>query len=156
MEVAATLSRAPLSAVNCCAEDTTCAWSSRPTWLASPSRLGLPRSPTDRICSPSWRRSASSVTRTDRLRKFWRIQDLIRFAREARELLAQTWRQTSTTLTPLADGADLLFTGQYLEASAANVAEYYSIPFATLHHYPLRANRSASSKPAGAGEPAQQ
>jgi UDP:flavonoid glycosyltransferase YjiC (YdhE family) len=79
-------------------------------------------------------------TGTDFLRNFWRIQDQMRLAREARELLTQTWRQTSGTLTPLADGADLLLTGQYLEESAANVAEYYHIPLATLHHYPIRAN----------------
>ena len=46
----------------------------------------------------------------------------------------------STTLTSLADGADLLFTGLDFEEPAANVAEYYDIPLATLHHVPMRAN----------------
>ena len=46
----------------------------------------------------------------------------------------------STTLTSLADGADLLFTGLGFEESAANVAEYYDIPLATLHYIPIRAN----------------
>ena len=49
-------------------------------------------------------------------------------------------RETSATLTPLADGADLLLTGLHLEESAANVAEYYGIPLATLHYYPIRVN----------------
>jgi UDP:flavonoid glycosyltransferase YjiC (YdhE family) len=40
----------------------------------------------------------------------------------------------------LADGADLLFTGLVFEQTAANVAEYYDIPLATLHYFPTRAN----------------
>ena len=46
----------------------------------------------------------------------------------------------STTLTSLADGADLLFTGMNFEDAAANVAELYDIPLATLHYFPLRPN----------------
>jgi UDP:flavonoid glycosyltransferase YjiC (YdhE family) len=46
----------------------------------------------------------------------------------------------STTLTSLADGADLLITGLVYEEAAANVAEYHDIPLATLHYFPLRAN----------------
>jgi UDP:flavonoid glycosyltransferase YjiC (YdhE family) len=44
------------------------------------------------------------------------------------------------TLTSLADGADLLFTGLVFEEVAANVAEYYDIPLATLDYFPLRPN----------------
>ena len=40
----------------------------------------------------------------------------------------------------LADGADLLLTGVIVEQAAANVAEYYDIPLATLHSFPMRAN----------------
>jgi UDP:flavonoid glycosyltransferase YjiC (YdhE family) len=46
----------------------------------------------------------------------------------------------STTLTSLAEGADLLLTGLGFEEYAANVAEYYDIPLATLHYIPVRAN----------------
>ena len=46
----------------------------------------------------------------------------------------------STTLTSLADGADVLFTGLVYEEAAANVAEYYDIPLATLHYFPVRPN----------------
>ena len=46
----------------------------------------------------------------------------------------------STTLVSLADGADLIFSGINFEDAAANVAEYYDIPLATLHHFPLRPN----------------
>ena len=61
-------------------------------------------------------------------------------ARELSEPLTQCWAEVSTTLTSLADGADLLLTGMSFEESAANVAEYCDIPLATLHFFPLRAN----------------
>jgi UDP:flavonoid glycosyltransferase YjiC (YdhE family) len=73
-------------------------------------------------------------------RNFWRIRDLIRSRRELGERSAQYWGQMSTTLMSLADGADLLVTGQGFEEAAANVAEYHDIPLATLHFFPLRAN----------------
>jgi UDP:flavonoid glycosyltransferase YjiC (YdhE family) len=73
-------------------------------------------------------------------RNFWRIRELIRLAREAGEPAPRCWGEVCTTLTSLADGADLLFTGMAFEEAAANVAEYYDIPLATLHYYPWRAN----------------
>ena len=73
-------------------------------------------------------------------RNFWRIQDLIRLQLEGRELLTQCWGEVSTTLTSLADGADLLLSGPGFQQAAANVAEYYNIPLATLHWLPLRVN----------------
>jgi UDP:flavonoid glycosyltransferase YjiC (YdhE family) len=73
-------------------------------------------------------------------RNFWKIQDLIRLWREAWEPRTQSWGEMSTTLTSLADGADLLFTGLVFEEPAVNVAEYYDIPLATLHYFPMRAN----------------
>ena len=48
--------------------------------------------------------------------------------------MTQCWGEMSATLTSLADGADLLFTGLIFEQVAANVAEYYDIPLATLHY----------------------
>ena len=45
----------------------------------------------------------------------------------------------------LADGADLIFTGINFEDAAANVAEYYNIPLATLHYVPLRPNSQVLS-----------
>jgi UDP:flavonoid glycosyltransferase YjiC (YdhE family) len=77
---------------------------------------------------------------TGLFRNFWKIRDLIRLWREDWELLTQCWEETSTTLMALADGADLLFTGVIGEQSAADVAEYYDIPLATLHTFPMRAN----------------
>ncbi|MGO9550473.1 glycosyltransferase, partial [Mycobacterium sp.] len=73
-------------------------------------------------------------------RNFWKIQDLIRLRREVEEPVIRRWGELSTTLTSLADGADLLITGVNFEQPAANVAEYHDIPLATLHISPLRAN----------------
>jgi UDP:flavonoid glycosyltransferase YjiC (YdhE family) len=74
------------------------------------------------------------------LRTFWRIPDLVRMWREVDDLVNDCWRAASTTLLDLADDADLLFTGLVFEQTAANVAEYYDIPLATLHYFPMRAN----------------
>jgi ABC-type multidrug transport system fused ATPase/permease subunit len=54
MERAAMSSPALLSAVSCCTEGTKCAWLSRPTRSASPSRLGLRRPPTGWIRGRGW------------------------------------------------------------------------------------------------------
>ena len=77
---------------------------------------------------------------TSSFRKFWRIPDLIRSWRELLEFSDQCWADMNTTLMSLADGADLLITSMGFEQSAANVAEYYDIPLATLHYIPIRAN----------------
>ena len=73
-------------------------------------------------------------------REPWRIQDLIRLRREVAEPVIHRWDEICATLTSLADGADLLLTGLNFEQPAANVAEHYGIPLATLHVFPHRAN----------------
>jgi UDP:flavonoid glycosyltransferase YjiC (YdhE family) len=70
----------------------------------------------------------------------WRIRSLIRSRLAIAGPLVRGWQEMSTTLMSLADGADLLFTGINFEDAAANVAEYYGIPLATLHYFPLRPN----------------
>jgi UDP:flavonoid glycosyltransferase YjiC (YdhE family) len=77
---------------------------------------------------------------TDFLRTFWTIRGPIRMVRKVWEPLTQRWGEMSTTLKSLADGADLLLTAVILQEAAANVAEYYDIPLAALHHFPMRAN----------------
>lgn len=69
---------------------------------------------------------------------FWRVKELRRLWREVWEPIAQCWAEINRTLTSLADGADLLFTGLAFERPAANIAEYYDIPLATLHYVPVR------------------
>ncbi|MEZ0350611.1 glycosyltransferase [Mycobacterium sp. pR1184] len=70
----------------------------------------------------------------------WKIPALIGMWRELRDSVIRSWVQMSETLTPLADGADVLFTGESFMETAANVAEYYDMPLATLHYVPIRAN----------------
>jgi UDP:flavonoid glycosyltransferase YjiC (YdhE family) len=52
------------------------------------------------------------------------------------ERVTGAWAEWGTTLTALADGADLLLTGKGEQGLAANLAEYYGIPLATLHFFP--------------------
>ena len=137
MELAAISSLPSLSAVNCCAEGTTCASESRPTWLALPRRRGF--ATVAHGLDTQVRLDMYRNFWTSSFRKFWRIQDLIRSWRELLEFSDQCWAEMNTTLTSLADGADLLVAGMGFEQSAANVAEYYDIPLATLHYIPIRA-----------------
>jgi|SRR5271165_332199 len=70
----------------------------------------------------------------------FRPQNPINVVRAGRELFVEGWAQMSRTLTPLAEGADLLVTGQTYHGVVANVAEYHDIPLAALHHMPICVN----------------
>ena len=67
-----------------------------------------------------------------------KIQNPIGVLPEAIERVTQAWAEKSTTLTSLADGADLLLAGYNQQTLAANVAEYYGIPLAALHIFPTQ------------------
>jgi UDP:flavonoid glycosyltransferase YjiC (YdhE family) len=73
-------------------------------------------------------------------RNFWKVREVIELFRESREPGTQSWAEMSTTLTSLAEKADLLLTGLSYQELAANVAEYQGIPLATLHWLPIRVN----------------
>lgn len=77
---------------------------------------------------------------TDFLGEFWKVGKAFRLWEEARELLAQSWAEMSKTLVQLADGADLMFSGPGFPGIPANVAEYYGIPLATMHYFPMLPN----------------
>src|ERR1700752_4595004 len=70
----------------------------------------------------------------------FKIQNPVIFVRAGKELFVKGWTEMNRTLTSLADGADLLLTGQTYHGLVANVAEYYDIPVAGLHHFPVRVN----------------
>jgi UDP:flavonoid glycosyltransferase YjiC (YdhE family) len=70
----------------------------------------------------------------------FKIQNPVNFVRAGRDLFVEGWAEMSRTLTSLADGADLLLTGQTYHGLVANVAEYHDIPVAGLHHFPVRVN----------------
>ncbi|TXI43628.1 MAG: glycosyltransferase [Mycobacterium sp.] len=76
----------------------------------------------------------------DFLREFWKIRDKINLWHEAQDLLAQTWSEMSQALMSVADGTDLVFSGPGFPAIPANVAEYYGIPLATMHYFPMLPN----------------
>lgn len=72
---------------------------------------------------------------TDFLRK---VQNPLIALAEVAERVTRAWLDKSTTLTSLADGADLLLAGMNEQALAANVAEYHGIPLAAVHFFPAR------------------
>lgn len=72
--------------------------------------------------------------------KAFRPQNPMNLVRTASELFIEGWAQMGRTLTSLADGADLLVTGQTYHGVVANVAEYYDIPSVALHHMPICVN----------------
>jgi UDP:flavonoid glycosyltransferase YjiC (YdhE family) len=70
----------------------------------------------------------------------WKLKELSRMGRETQEFATRCWGEMTATLPSVADGADLLLTGLIFEQPAVNVAEYYGIPLATLHFFPVRAH----------------
>ena len=76
----------------------------------------------------------------DFLHHAFTLQNPIGFVRAGRELFVEGWAQMGKSLTSMADGADLLVTGQTYHGVVANVAEYYRIPAAGLHHFPICVN----------------
>ena len=64
------------------------------------------------------------------------IEDPASAVVDEKEYLSRAMEEWGTTLTTLANGADLLLTGRIEQGLAANVAEYYGIPQAALHFYP--------------------
>ena len=62
-------------------------------------------------------------------RNFWKLREVRRLSKEAWAPRLECWGEMGRTLTSLAEGADLLFTGLP-----------YDIPLAALHYYPLRPN----------------
>jgi UDP:flavonoid glycosyltransferase YjiC (YdhE family) len=73
-----------------------------------------------------------------------KTQNPISLWRAGRDLFIDGWAEMGRTLATLADGADLLVTGQTYHGVVANVAEYYDIPLVGVHHVPMRVNGQLS------------
>ncbi|OBB68995.1 glycosyltransferase [Mycobacterium sp. 852014-50255_SCH5639931] len=74
---------------------------------------------------------------SDLERKYGTMPSPVLMAWEIFRDLTQLWPELGKALTSLADGADLLLTDASEQGLAANVAEYYDIPQAAVHIYPI-------------------
>jgi UDP:flavonoid glycosyltransferase YjiC (YdhE family) len=84
--------------------------------------------------------SSEAVNEEDFIRNVWSISTPVKVVRASRYYLGEVWAEMGTTLTSLAEGTDLLMTGMVQQGLAVNVAEYYRIPLAELHCFPVRVN----------------
>ncbi|OMC54386.1 glycosyltransferase [Mycobacterium sp. IS-2888] len=82
------------------------------------------------------------------VRKFAPMPNPISMMWEILRDVTQYWPEVGTALTSLADGADLLLADPSQQGLAANVGEYYDIPLATLHFYPIEAGGPGITKDA--------
>lgn len=73
-------------------------------------------------------------------REWLKVRNPLTVLRQGREYITDGWEEMAETLKSLAEGADAILTGTTYQEVAANVAEYYSIPLASLHYFPARAN----------------
>lgn len=80
----------------------------------------------------------------DIARKYGSTPNPVAMAWEIFKDITQLWPELGTALTSLAQGADLLLTDASEQGLAANVAEYYGIPQAALHIYPIAPNETRS------------
>lgn len=74
---------------------------------------------------------------------FWRVRQIRRTWREIWAESDRCWGLMTAALTSITEGADLLLSGQSYQEPAANIAEHYDVPFATLYHVPMRPNGQA-------------
>ncbi|OBI19751.1 glycosyltransferase [Mycobacterium sp. E2497] len=77
-------------------------------------------------------------------RKYGPTPNPVAMAWEIFRDITQMWPGLGRALTSLADGADLLLTDASEQGLAANVAEYYGIPQAAMHIYPIAPSETLS------------
>lgn len=70
----------------------------------------------------------------------WKLRELGEMGRETQEQTTRCLEHMTTTLKSLAADADLLVGGLIFEQPPVDIAEYYDLPLATLHYFPLRPN----------------
>jgi vancomycin aglycone glucosyltransferase len=74
------------------------------------------------------------------------IQNPMQSIPQAVEYITRVFDDKSTTLTSVANGADLLVAGISEQGLAANIAEYYGIPLAALHFFPAEILESSGPR----------
>ncbi|WP_375487632.1 glycosyltransferase [uncultured Mycobacterium sp.] len=85
-----------------------------------------------------WGPSLTDLQGQDFNRDVSTMQDRVSVLPELFQYATQATVEMGTTLTQLAEGADLLVTGTFEPRLAATVAEYYDIPVAALHPFPIQ------------------
>jgi UDP:flavonoid glycosyltransferase YjiC (YdhE family) len=85
-------------------------------------------------------KNSSAIQSGESAHRPWQLRRLQRLYREDWEFSTRCRSELGSVLMSLTEGADLLFHGQVFEDLADNVAEFYGVPFATLHYIPLRPN----------------
>lgn len=73
-------------------------------------------------------------------RNCWRVNEVRRLLREARQPGIDAWAEMSRSLTSLTENVDLLVTGMSYQELALNVADFRNIPLATVLWFPNRVN----------------
>ncbi len=68
---------------------------------------------------------------------FAKIENPVTKIRAVTEHITEVWAEKGTTLTELAEGADMIVAGLTEQGLAANVGDYHSIPSAAVHYYPM-------------------
>lgn len=81
--------------------------------------------------------SAAGTDTTD-LFRWRRLYNPANLLGQLRAYLTAQWSEMGETALTLAADADVLLTGMTYQEVAANVAEYYRIPFAAMHYCPIR------------------
>lgn len=76
----------------------------------------------------------------DIFRNLFKVRSPVELLRTGAEYITRGWAEMSDTLTSEAQNADLILHGQTYQGVAANVAEFYDIPMAAMHHFPHRVN----------------
>ena len=136
---------------NCKTEGTKCGWPSRRTSSRFVESAELPAVAYG-LDTQAWLDTYRNFW-TSFFGKFWKVHDLIRLWGEIWETVIRCWVEMTATLKSLAEGADLLFTGESFMETAANVAEFYDIPLATLHLCPDTGQWSSPANSAVVGGP---
>ena len=74
----------------------------------------------------------------------WKVKKLAEARGRIAGPIIDCWQEMDTKLRSLAAGTDLILTGVNFEDAAANVAEHFEIPLATVHYFPQRPNASVA------------